>query len=165
MTILARQNNNSKYNNKVGFYYVKHPEKTGGLKVIQFKSKLEKAMMCYCDDNPKILHWIYEPSTPIRYRDYSKYDEKTHGYGKVRRYYIDFLLTIVTPERLLKKVWVEVKSIKETKQPGINASDKDKETWIKNNCKWSAAKKLAESAGAKFLIITEHELGANAKAN
>ena len=162
MTILARKEHNSKYNNKVGIYYVSHPEKTGGTKAFQFKSRLEKAMMCYCDANPKILRWVYEPNMPIKYQDFSKFDERLRRFGKVRRYYIDFILTVLTPKNLLKTVWVEIKSLKETQQPGINASDMDKQTWIKNNCKWSAAKKLCESIGAEFHIITERELGAKA---
>lgn len=162
MTILARKDHNSKYNNKVGVYYVSHPEKTRGIRAFQFKSKLEKAMMCYCDSNPKVLQWVYEPSTPIKYRDYSAFDEKTNKYGKPRKYYVDFVLTVQTPQNSLKTIWVEVKSLKETQQPGVNASEADKKTWIKNNCKWDAAKKLSESVGTKFLIITEKDLGAKA---
>jgi len=162
MTILARKTHNAKYNNKVGIYYVSHPEKTGGVRAFQFKSRLEKAMMCYCDANDKVLRWVYEPNTPIRYEDFSQFDVKRNKYGKPRKYYVDFILTIITPNKLLKTVWVEIKSLRETQQPGINASDMDKQTWIKNNCKWDAARKMCKSIGAEFHIITERELSGKA---
>lgn len=150
------KSNSGKYNNKVGAYYPINREKYAGHAYPIFKSDLERRMMRYLDENPKVVKWIYEPRA-IQYRDMSMPD-KNGRLGKIRRYYIDFVATILTGDNSVKTVWIEVKSYKETIPPKDTASQTDKETWIRNNCKWQTAKQLCESNGNAFVIITDKEL-------
>ena len=142
---------NSKYHNTVGTYHVSNKEKYVGQYEPEYKSKLEAKMMYYLDHNPGVLKWTYE-SFPIKYVDES-------SNGKIRNYYIDFV-AVVKGEKGPQTVWIEVKSEAETKMPGPKAR-KNPETmkvWIKNQCKWKAARQLAESRGHKFVVISEREL-------
>lgn len=142
---------NSKYNNVVGTYHVRNKSKFIGNYDPIYKSKLEAKMMFYLDHNDKIVKWNYE-SFPIKYIDES-------SNNKVRNYYIDFTAVVNTGTKL-QTIWIEVKSESETKPPGKRASKNLKavETWIKNQSKWKAARKLAESRGIKFIVISEKEL-------
>lgn len=141
---------NSKYNNTVGTYHVRHPEKFMGRYEPIYKSKLEAKMMFYLDHNENVVKWNYE-AFPIKYLDEST--------NKVRNYYIDFV-AIVKAENKLQTVWIEVKSESETHPPGKKAAKNQKavELWVKNQSKWKAAKRLAESKGHKFVVISEKEL-------
>lgn len=142
---------NSKYNNNVGTYHLRHPEKFSGNYNPIYKSKLEAKMMFYLDHNENVVKWNYE-GFPIKYIDES-------SNNKVRNYYIDFTAVVKSGDKL-QTVWIEVKSESETHEPGRKASKNPKavETWIKNQSKWKAAKRLAESLGHKFVVITEKEL-------
>ena len=159
VTINAHSGNNSKYNNAVGVYYVQNPEKTNGSTAYQFKSKLEKAMMGYCDKNEKVLKWVYEPKKPIEYIDMTAKDPKTGKQGKKRKYYIDFILTVKTWDNRLQTYYIEVKAHRETQPPSQKSRSLEHKTWAKNNAKWDAAKKFCESKGYKFEIVTEREFG------
>lgn len=141
---------NSKYNNAVGTYHVRNAEKYLGSYAPIYKSKLEAKMMFYLDHNENVVKWNYE-AFPIKYLDEST--------NKVRNYYIDFI-AIVKTKNELQTVWIEVKSESETRPPGKKASKNPKavELWIKNQSKWKAARKLAESKGHKFIVISEKEL-------
>ena len=141
---------NSKYNNAVGTYHVRNREKYMGQYDPIYKSKLEAKMMFYLDHNENVVKWNYE-AFPIKYLDEST--------NKIRNYYIDFI-AIVKAENKLQTVWIEVKSESETHAPGRRASKNQKavELWIKNQSKWKAAKRLAESKGHKFVVISEKEL-------
>lgn len=150
-------NSNGKYHNKVGIYYIRNFNKTNGVKQYQYKSKLEMAMMQYLDKTPQVLQWKYEPNG-IDYVDLTERDQQSGRYGKKRKYYIDFVATVVESSGKLKNVWIEVKSSKETRQPSDSSSAERKKTWIRNNCKWNAARRLCESKGYKFLVITDKDL-------
>ena len=141
---------NSKYNNAVGTYHVRNKDKYMGQYDPIYKSKLEAKMMFYLDHNENVVKWNYE-AFPIKYLDEST--------NKVRNYYIDFV-AIVKAENHLQTVWIEVKSESETHAPGKRAAKNQKavELWIKNQSKWKAAKRLAESKGHKFVVISEKEL-------
>ena len=150
-------NSNGKYHNAVGMYFIKNFQKTNGVKQYQYKSKLEKAMMSYLDKTPNVLQWKYEP-TSIDYIDMTEKNPQTGRFGKPRKYYIDFIATVLESSGKVRNVWIEIKSSKETKQPSDSSSLERKKTWIRNNCKWSAAKRLCESKGYKFLVITDKDL-------
>lgn len=141
---------NSKYNNAVGTYHVRNKDKYMGQYDPIYKSKLEAKMMFYLDHNENVVKWNYE-AFPIKYLDEST--------NKIRNYYIDFI-AIVKAENHLQTVWIEVKSESETHAPGKRAAKNQKavELWIKNQSKWKAAKRLAESKGHKFVVISEKEL-------
>lgn len=142
---------NSKYNNTVGTYHVRNKEKYIGRYDPIYKSKLEAKMMFYLDHNENVVKWNYE-GFPIKYIDES-------SNNTVRNYYIDFIAVVKANEKL-QTVWIEVKSESETKPPGKKASKNPQAValWIKNQSKWKAAKKLAESRGIKFVVISENEL-------
>ena len=148
---------NGKYHSKSGYYFVQHPEKYLSKTKPIFKSNLERLMMKYLDNNPNVINWIYEPR-PIYYRDYSQIDHSTGRPGKQRKYFIDFVATVKTPDNHLKTIWIEVKSEKETHPPKNKNNKLEVETWIRNQSKWDAAKKLCESKGIEFVIITDEQL-------
>ena len=146
---------NGKYHNTTGQYYIQHPEKYKGTSQPIFKSRLERLMMSYLDNNKAVVSWSYEPRA-IKYRDMTTLDK--YGQGKVRNYYIDFVATIIGEGNKLKTVWIEVKSDRETHPPRNKNNKLEMQTWIKNQSKWSAAKQLCEAMGVEFLVITEKQL-------
>ena len=139
-----------KYNNRIGKFTPRNPEKFRGQYPIIFKSKLESRMMVYLDNNTNVKAWVYEPK-PIPYIDKSS---KNHPR---RNYWIDFMAEMFIND-VLKKVWIEVKSKGETVKPrkrnGVLIVESVK-TYIKNLSKWAAAKELAKRSGAIFIIATE----------
>lgn len=152
MIKVADPSRRGKYGNAhTGTFFPTHPEKYTGEKPIVYKSGLELAFMKYADRNPMILQWGYENATPIKYLDHST------SPSKVRRYYVDFVCRVNVGGRV-KTVWIEIKSSQETRKPKKGQSPKTITTWIKNTCKWQAARMLAESKGYEFKILTEKEL-------
>lgn len=156
MILPNKPGSNGKYHSKIGRFFPLHPEKYVGQSTPIFKSDLERRMMAYLDKTDSVVSWMYEPEQAIRYRDLSRPDK--YGQGKERKYYIDFVAVVKTPDNKLKTVWIEVKSKKETVPPKNKNNRLDMETWVRNQSKWAAAKKLSESKGVQFLIITEDQL-------
>jgi len=75
----------------------------------------------------------------------------------LRNYHIDFTIWVQTKDGI-KKMWVEVKSEQEVKQP-VNESDvRGWKIWMKNQCKWNQARKTAKQYNSTFQIITEEQL-------
>ena len=130
---------------------MKHPEKYCGSELPRYKSELERLFMKYADSNPAIIRWGYETAAAIKYLDQSCHP------AKVRRYYVDFVCQIRVGSQI-KTVWIEIKSKSETKKPKSNANPKTILTWIKNTCKWQAARMLAKNKGYEFTILTEDQL-------
>lgn len=144
-------NKKGKYKHaKVGTFYPQNPEKYIGKELPIFKSSLERRMMRYLDTNPSIIKWKYEPI-------FIKYIDKTEG-NRVRKYFIDFSATIKCGKVAIKKVWIEVKPLSETIKPKNPKSVKANTLWVRNNCKWDAARKIAAMKGYGFHIITEEQL-------
>ena len=141
---------NGKYHNKTGHFYPMHPEKFIGQYTPIFKSMLEYKLMMYLDRSPAIVKWSYE-KFPVTYIDQSSNPPKQ------RKYWIDFIV-IAKAGNHLKTIWIEVKSKRETHKPKETANMNEQKTWVKNCCKWAAAKKLATSKGYDFKIITEEQL-------
>ena len=156
MGVKAHSDSNGRYHNKVGIYVPLNKEKFVGTTFPQYKSLLERAMMAYLDKTPQVIHWSYEPR-PITYKDLTILNEFGKP-GKQRKYYIDFVAVIQRSDGKLKTVWIEVKSDHETREPSKNASSNAKEIWIRNNCKWAAARRVCESRGYEFLILTDKQL-------
>jgi len=124
-------------------------EKDSGL-YIQYKSLLERRMFVYADLNPKVKRFSIEPFS-IRY--IKPTDNKIH------RYYIDVFLEFVNDS----KFFVEIKPYSETiypKKPKLITESYKKKvvTYIVNQAKWNAAKKIAKEKGCEFIIMTENEL-------
>ena len=116
---------------------------------------MELRFMKHCDSNDKILKWSSE-EIAIPY--ISPIDNKRH------RYFPDFLIQT-------KKGWtlVEVKPSIETKPPKkliiekLTLKKKRRyniavRTWLVNEAKWEAAKKVCELEGWDWKIMTEKQL-------
>ena len=117
---------------------------------ISNKSLLERRMFVYADLNPKVKSFSIEPFS-IRY--IKPTDNKIH------RYYIDVFLEFVNGS----KFFVEIKPYSETiypKKPKLITEGYKKKvvTYIVNQAKWNAAKKIAKEKGCEFIIMTENEL-------
>lgn len=140
-----------KYDNaKTGKFLPLHPEKYHGMTAPIYKSSLELRCMQYLDKNPNILRWTYEPKS-------IKYLDKSSSPPKIRRYYIDFTV-IAKTQFSQKQLWLEVKPYSEVIQPKNTKNIKANLLYIKNQCKWTAAKQMAKQCGAEFIILTEKEL-------
>lgn len=150
-----KTSSNGKYHAIVGTFIPLYPDKFIGTNNPRFKSKLEYNMMRYLDKSPAVIKWKYEPFG-IKYKDLSS--------NKIRTYYIDFVATLQINSSTVKKVWIEVKSLRDTLKPTYSKNKKmsnlklEETQWIKNQCKWETAKKLAKMHGYEFIIITEDQL-------
>lgn len=137
-----------------GLYRPTHPEKyinPRGLNNICFRSSWEKSLMIFLDRNEHIVKWGSEEIA-------IPYILETDG--KLHRYFVDFYIEFDNG----KKVLVEVKPFSQTQKPTNNSKKRKKTilnetfTYIKNVCKWKAAKQFAEKNGMDFQIWTENEL-------
>jgi len=155
MKLPNKKSSNGKYRSISGVYHPLNPSKYSGEKDPRFKSLLEYRLMCYLDKSQAIISWSYEKLV-VKYKDAS-------SAGKVRKYYIDFVAAIKQGENV-KRVWIEVKSKRETIAPVKTKRKKprnmilEQKTWLKNQSKWKTAEKLAKSKGCEFIIITEEQL-------
>ena len=139
-----------------GIFKIKNPKKYKGNPTnIIYRSLMELRFMKWCDTSKKILQWSSEEII-IPY--ISPIDNKRH------RYFPDFL--IQSP-----KGWtlIEVKPHIQTKPPKKllveNLTLKKKrrynravKTWLVNEAKWKAAKKVCDVEGWTFEIMTEKHL-------
>lgn len=146
------QKNRGRYSNSLtGTYYPLNRKKFLGESLPVFKSNLERKFMLYADRNPNIIAVSYEGF-------HINYIDTTSSPPKPRKYYIDFILYVRTPTGTPRKIWVEVKMSKEVKKPTRSKNPMDMQIWLKNQCKWNAAIKLARQRGVDFKIITDKEL-------
>lgn len=151
MGVPVHQGKRGKYNNaKTGKFLPQHPEKYKGKNLPIFKSSLEQRLMLYLDSNPYIISWQYEPIA-------IKYLDKSSRPPRIRRYFIDFI-AVVKQGLLTKTIWLEVKPLREAQKPKNSKNIMDNLIWLKNNCKWDAARQMAKSKGYEFHIITEEQL-------
>jgi hypothetical protein len=79
------------------------------------------------------------------------------------RYYVDFNITVKQRDGKIQKYLVEIKPLSQTVAPirGKKSSKTfltEATTYVRNQCKWEAAKKVAEKIGSKFIVITEADL-------
>jgi len=139
---------------KQGKYEPIHPDKYKGKVPIFLRSSWEFKLAHYLDHAPSIIEWASE-SVAVRYFDPVK--------NRQRNYFIDFTILVKDKNGNLNKYYCEVKPYKETQKPV--KGKKRQATFIKECCtfatntsKWVAAKKYAKTRGAKFIILTEHEL-------
>lgn len=109
--------------------------------------------MCkYLDLNQNVLKWASEEFS-IPY--YSHVDEKW------RRYFPDFLCEIRSKNNQVETYLIEVKPLKQTKEPKKKSSKKylaEMARYSINKSKWEAAEKLCDENDWIFKIITEKEL-------
>jgi hypothetical protein len=139
-----------------GKFKIKSPNKyLGNPTNIIYRSLMEKRFMEWCDSSEKILQWSSE-EVVIPY--ISPIDNKRH------RYFPDFLIQTKTEWTL-----IEVKPLIETKPPKkllvekLTLKKKRRyaravKTWLVNEAKWIAAKKVCETKGWGWQILTEKQL-------
>lgn len=145
-----------KYSSLQGTFRPLNESKYVGDSNPKFKSKLELKMMTFCDKSPLVTKWSYE-------RIVIPYTDKTRNNSR-HNYYTDCKVTMKTKTGF-KTFLIEVKSKKETIAPVKSNRKKPEtyrkevETWVRNNCKWEAARRIAKSRGWEFKILTEDQLG------
>jgi hypothetical protein len=137
-----------------GFFSPTNPTKYMGdpTKII-YRSMWERKFMKYCDTSTNVLRWASE-EVVIPY--VSPIDKKQH------RYFVDFLVELKTSEGV--KTWlVEIKPKKQCREPEKKSRISkgyitEVKTWITNQAKWEAAKRVSETRGWQFKILTEDDL-------
>ena len=139
-----------------GKFKVKNPQKyIGDSTNVIYRSLMELNFMKWCERSEKVLKWNSE-EVVIPY--ISPMDKKRH------RYFPDFLIQT-------NKGWtlIEVKPLIQTKPPKkiliekVTLNKKRRyvkaiKTWLVNEAKWNAAKKVCEVNGWKFELMTEKQL-------
>lgn len=147
---------------KQGYYEPKFPEKwiiTEAFdmkgKGIKYRSSWEHRFCQFADFNPDIVR-VNSEGVVVPY--YNPVKER------MARYFIDFAIE----NRKGTIFMVEVKPFHETQPPKLPKSRTEKTmlnyqkalaTYAVNQAKWEAAREYAAEKGAKFVIITERELG------
>ena len=116
---------------------------------INYRSSWEYKFMLWCDQTPSVQEW---GSEEIIIPYVSPIDGKRH------RYYPDFYVKVKG-----KKYIVEVKPLKQTKQPKKQTRVTKRYineviTYSINDAKWKAAKEFCKDYGMEFMLITEKEL-------
>ena len=141
---------------RVGKYRVQNKEKyVADLQECEYRSSWELRYMKYLDRQPNVLEWASE-NVIIPY--YNPVEKKT------RRYFVDFYVKVRTTEGFIKKYIIEIKPFNQCNPPKkqkrtSNGYKSAVKAYIRNQCKWKAAKKWAEKRGWEFIVITEKELG------
>lgn len=139
-----------------GKFKIKNPQKyIGDSTNVIYRSLMELNFMKWCERSEKVLKWNSE-EVVIPY--ISPMDKKRH------RYFPDFLIQT-------NKGWtlIEVKPLVQTKPPKkiliekVTLKKKRRyvkavKTWLVNEAKWNAAKKVCEVNGWKFELMTEKQL-------
>lgn len=143
-----------------GLYVAKNPNKyMGNIQQIMYRSSWEFRFMFFLDNNPKITKWNSE-GIIISYKDLR---------NKSHRYYPDFYYESVNDKdpNMIDKVIIELKPMKETKQPdkplkeslkSLKNYEYDLKMYMKNKLKWGAAVEWCQKRGYKFVLITEEHL-------
>tara|TARA_S200002703_G_scaffold147080_1_gene142621 strand:- start:57 stop:497 length:441 start_codon:yes stop_codon:yes gene_type:complete len=139
-----------------GKFRPKNPQKYRGdpTKII-YRSLWERNCMRYFDENPNVLKWSSEEII-VPYK--SPLD------GRYHRYFPDFLIRVKNKQGKLETIMIEVKPLKETKEPKPQKRLTknylyEVKTWSINKSKWEAAIEFCKDRKWKFMIITEKELG------
>ena len=139
-----------------GKFQPSYPNKyRGDHRNIIYRSLLERKFMIYCDLNENILEWGSE-EIALPYR--SPLDNRVH------RYFPDFYIKVKEKNGRLKKMLIEVKPFKQTKEP-IPQKKKTRSyiyevtEYAKNQAKWAAASEYCKDRKWEFKVLTEHELG------
>jgi uncharacterized protein YprB with RNaseH-like and TPR domain len=145
---------NKKY--KQGLFVPRNRDKyIGDITKINYKSSWELKFMIWCDENPDVIKWNSEDII-IPY--FSRVDNKE------RRYYIDFVFEGKKTNGETELYLVEIKPDSQTKVP-IKQNRmtprylKECYDYQVNLDKWDAANKFAKQKNAKFIILTEYDLG------
>ena len=139
-----------------GKFKIKNSQKyKGNPSNIIYRSLMELRFMKWCDSSEKILKWSSE-EVVIPY--ISPIDNKRH------RYFPDFLIQTAKGWFLIEvKPQIESRPPKKKLVEKLNLKKKRRymksvRTWLVNEAKWNAAKKVCEVEGWTFEIFTEKQL-------
>lgn len=133
-----------------GSYKVKYPHKyLGNPNNVVYRSLWERNVFRWLEEQPGIKGWCSE-EVVIPYL--CETDKKMH------RYFIDVYFVTMDGDKYL----IEIKPDRETRPPQGKKRSKrylsEAMTYVKNQCKWNAAKEFAIDNGAVFQVWTEHDL-------
>jgi len=124
--------------------YIGNPDR------IVYRSNWERRFMVYCDRNDAILHWGSE-EIAIRYRNPIT--------KKISNYFPDFFVVTKKAKTIIeikpKAFTIKPRPRKRKTRAYINESL----AYIKNKCKWGAARRYCDLQGWQFKIFTEDDLG------
>jgi len=143
-----------------GKFKPRNPHKyRGDLNNIIARSSWEMRFLHWCDMNSNVLEYASEEVV-------IPYICETDG--RWHRYFVDMYVKVREADDKVSTYLVEIKPFKETQPPKFSGKQTPRylteaNTFIKNQSKWKAARKYAEDRGAKFIIITEKELGIGSK--
>lgn len=113
----------------------------------EYRSSWELHFYRFCDISPAVKYWSTEY---INITYISPLDGKQH------RYFPDVFVEFMNN----KKVIIEIKPRKQKIiQENKRITEDMKKTYIVNQAKWEAAKKLSESKGFTFVVMDEYDLG------
>jgi len=139
-----------------GKFKIKNSQKyKGNPSNIIYRSLMELRFMKWCDSSEKILQWSSE-EVVIPY--ISPIDNKRH------RYFPDFLIQTAKGWFLIEvKPQIESRPPKKKLVENLNLKKKRRymksvRTWLVNEAKWNAAKKVCAVEGWTFEIFTEKQL-------
>lgn len=147
----VRLDKKSRYKN--GLYEPINKDKyIGDINNIIYRSSWELKLCKFLDANKSVVYWNSENlQIPYLYT----VDNKVH------KYHVDFVAKMKTSDGSLKTYVIEVKPEAETLPPKTRNKKRlilDTETFIKNQCKWEAARKYCSENNATFLVLTEYDL-------
>jgi hypothetical protein len=134
-----------------GVFQPTNPGKYKGTIPIIFRSGYEEKFCRFCDINETIISWGSE-SVVVEYFDPVK--------QKIRRYYVDFVITLKDGKTIL----IEVKPEKQTRPPKKAGKKTDmtllreQRVYATNQAKWEAATNVCKKKGWIFKIMTERDL-------
>ena len=123
---------------------------------IVYGSSWEARCMNYFDLNENIVWWASE-EVIVPYRD---------PFGKVRRYFPDFIIRVNTREGTTKTIMIEVKPENQKNPPKIQKRKTKRYinevvTYATNQAKWEAAEEYCADRGWEFKVLTEKDMGIN----
>jgi hypothetical protein len=139
-----------------GKFQPKNPKKyKGDPDNIIWRSTWELRAFKFMDERPEVIEWQSE-EVIVPYFDPST--------GKYRRYFPDIVARIRNPDGTTKTVMMEIKPLKETKEPKVQSKKtqkyiKEVTTWATNQAKWKSAEEYCKDRGWSFSLITEKQLG------
>lgn len=132
-----------------GYFKPQNPEKYIGKEVPIYRSGIELKFFKFLDTNPNVQRWNSEGIT-IPYYDKVR--------SKWRTYYVDNYVEIMEGT-ILKKYLIEIKPMKETKEPKASKGKKkssllyEQATHITNTCKWAFAMDFCKKHNMDFLLL------------
>jgi len=139
-----------------GKYKPTNPKKyVGDPNGIVYRSSWERRCMDYFDKSSTIIKWASE-EVIIPYR--------CPFTGKRRRYFPDFVIEVMQPDKSIKTILIEVKPYKQTIAPKVQKRKTKRYIqevfdWGTNSNKWEAAEKYCLKRGWEFQKWTERNMG------